>query len=182
MGKRNERHGKPKRTHRKTKTNAMGKRNERHGQTKRMPFMNSHISPERATQYRIGLQPYLWRPVPLPFPLPFAVGEWERKGGKKSTSRHTGFTPCAIICRPYRAFTLFTGQSFQRTLCQCHWRGGSYYWALMSMPICPFHLRYQLLVSSRRVRKAVSSVPLRIAIFLARYDGSLRRSATRMRS
>ena len=119
---------------------------------------------------------------PPPFPLPFAVGEWEGRGGKKGTSPHTGLTPCAIICHSYRAFALFTGRFFQRTLCQCHWHGGCYYWALMSMPICPFHLRYQLLVSSRRVRKAVFSVPLRIAIFLARYDGSLRRSATRMRS
>ena len=144
--------------------------------------MKSHISPERATDYRIGLQPYLWRSVLLPSPLPFAVGEWEGRGGKKGTSPHTGLTPCAIICHSYRAFALFTGRFFQRTLCQCHWHGGCYYWALMSMPICPFHLRYQLLVSSRRVLRAVFSVPLRIAIFLARYDGSLRRSATRMRS
>ena len=56
-------------------------------------------SPERATYHRIGREPYFCRFLPS---LPRAP---KARGGGRELGRiaSTGFTPCAMLCRPFRA-------------------------------------------------------------------------------
>ena len=60
-------------------------------------------SPVRAAYYSTGREPCVSGGTLLSsFSLPFAVGEWERKG-EGDGSPKIGLKPYPVLCRPFRA-------------------------------------------------------------------------------